>query len=246
MTSKQSDGLELTGLRCKNCGAPIEQDHIVPHLAMARCSYCGAVFGVQGLPLQKNHDAPLCYERPKVPMPKGIKVTNVGNVLRITRRWLHWSPIFLLAIFWCVGWDAALFVFLSLGGGTLVALPHLVIGIGATCGMLVAVSNSTTVQVEKGLLKIWHHPLWFGKKRLPATDVKQIYCKEAVLRTSNGAGQRSYEIYALLRHGGKERLLSGLVEPEQALYIEQKLERFLDIHDEPVRGEIPRRGEIPH
>ncbi len=238
MISKQADGLGLTELHCKNCGAPIKEDDINLDLAMARCSYCGAVFGVKGLPLQEDQEAPLRYERPSVPMPKGIEMADVGNVLRISRRWLHWSPIFLLAIFWCIGWDAALLVFIFFGGGTLIALPYIVIGIGATCGMLVAVSNSTTVQVGKGLLKIWHHPFWFGEKRLQATDIEQIYCKENVLRTSSGESQ-SYEVYAVLRQGGKERLLSGLVEPEQALYIEQELERFLGIQNRPVRGEIP-------
>jgi len=235
--------LELTDLHCKNCGAPIEQDHIIPHLAMARCSYCGAVFGVKGLPLQEDRDAPLRYERPNVPMPKGIKMANVGNILRISRRWFRWSYVFML--FWCLGWDGFLIVWHSgaIVSGmwfmSLFALLHTAMGIAMTYYMLAGLLNHTTVQVGKGMFEIWHHPLpWPGEKRLPATDIKQIYCKENLHRSSESSRQ-TYEVYAALRNGGKEKLLSGLDEPEQALYIEQELERFLGIQNRPMRGEIP-------
>jgi hypothetical protein len=236
------DKLELTELCCKNCGAPIEEDDINLDLAMARCSYCGAVFGLKGLPLQKDRDAPLRYERPEVPMPKGIEVTKVGNVLRISRRWFQWPHVFL--VFFCLGWDGFLIVWhgIALASSmwfmSLFALIHTAVGIVLTYYTLAGFLNHTTVQVEQDKLEIWHHPLpWFGQKRLPAADIKQIYCKE---NTSSDGASQSYEVYVLLRYGGRKKLSSGLVEPEQALYIEQELERFLGIHDRPVSREIPR------
>ncbi len=240
---RPGDALELTELHCKNCGAPIKEDDINLDLAMARCSYCGAVFSVKGLPLQEDREAPLRYERPSVPMPKGIEMANVGNVLRISRRWFRWLHIFLLL--WCLGWDGFLIVWhgMAIASGMwpmlLFALLHTAVGIAMTYYVLAGFLNRTTVQVGKGMFEVWHHPLpWFGEKHLQATDIKQIYCKENIRRSSDGVS-KSYEVYAVLRHGGKEKLLSGLIEPEQALYIEQELERFLGIQNRPVRGEIP-------
>jgi hypothetical protein len=50
----------------------------------------------------------------------------------------------------------------------------------------------------------------------------------------------TYEVYAILQDGARQKLLSGLHEIEQALYIEQEIERFLEIEDRPVRGETAR------
>ena len=36
------------------------------------------------------------------------------------------------------------------------------------------------------------------------------------------------------------KLVSGLLSSEEALFIEQEIEKYLRIDDEPVRGEIPR------
>ncbi len=42
------------------------------------------------------------------------------------------------------------------------------------------------------------------------------------------------------RDGRKVKLTSDLESSEEALYLEQAIERALGIKDQPVRGEIPR------
>ena len=44
----------------------------------------------------------------------------------------------------------------------------------------------------------------------------------------------------LVKDGGQQALVKGLTDSQQALYIEQELERFLKIEDRPVRGELSR------
>jgi hypothetical protein len=234
LKSGDTKGLDLTGLYCKSCGAPIEEDDINLDLAMAKCSYCGAVFGVKGLPLQKDRDAPLRYERPEVPMPTGIEVTRVGDALQISRRWCRWPPLCLFLLLLCLGCDAVLIMIIFGNGGMPVTFPYITIAIGMTYGTLARFLDRITVQVKQGQLKIRQRPLPCGhEKCLSATDIEQIYCKESIL-------SRSYEAYAVLRRGRKIKLLSNLPKPEQALYIEQELERSLGIQDRPVHGETPR------
>jgi hypothetical protein len=239
-----SKELVLTDLRCKNCGAPIAEDHIVSHLAMAKCSYCGTVFSIQGLPVHKGRKAPEHFRRPEVAMPKGFKVKNVGNTWQISWRWFRWMHVGLAA--WCVFWDGFLIVWYALSLGprmwpmALCPTLHTIIGIATTYYTLAGFLNRTIVKIGNGRLEIWHYPLpWWGEKRLRTSDVEQFYCKKNVSSSSDGTTW-SYEVYAMLHHGLREKLVTGLNEPEQALYIEQELERFLYIQDAPVPGEFAR------
>jgi hypothetical protein len=231
--------MELTEFRCKNCGAPIEGKDVAPDLAMAKCSHCGAVFGVKGLSQQETYG-----ERPAVPMPAGVEVADFGDALQITYRWFSLKVVFVLII--CVFWNVFMFMWhgMSITTGvwsmSLFGLLHTAVGIGLAYYTLAGLLNRTTVRVEQGLLEIHHHPLpWFGNKRLQATDIEQIYCRERIHHGRHGVS-RTYEVHAMMRDAVKEKLLSRLNEPEQVLYIEQELERFLGIRDGPVRGEIPR------
>jgi len=236
--------LTLTDLRCKNCGAPIAEDHIVSSLAMAKCSYCGTVFGIQSLPVHEGK-APEHFRRPEVAMPKGFKVENEDDTWQISWRWFGWGHIFLAV--WCVFWDGFLIVWyaLSLAAGMwlMVLFPtlHAIIGIVVTYYTLAGFLNRTIVKIGNGQLEIWHHPLpWRGEKRFSTSDVEQIYCKENVSHSSDGTTAQSYEVYTILHQGQREKLVTGLKEPQQALYIEQELEQFLYIQDVPVPGELAR------
>ena len=97
--------------------------------------------------------------------------------------------------------------------------------------------------MELGLpsfLSIRHVPLpYLGNKTVEASDVKQVYSKERISRSRRG-GSVTYEVHALTHSGRNLKLLSGLPNSEQALFIEQEIERFLRIQDVPVRGEIAR------
>lgn len=234
----------LADLRCKNCGAPIAEDHIVSPLAMAKCSYCGTVFGIKGLPVHKGHKAPETCSRPEVALPRGFEVKNVDNAWQISWRWFRWMHLGLAV--WCVLWDGFLIVWYALAFGSgmwpmaLFATLHAIVGVATTYYTLAGFLNRTIVKIGNDQLEIWHHPLpWRGEKRFQTSEVEQFYCKENLSRSSDGTS-RNYEVYVIFRHNLREKLVTGLNEPEQALYIEQELERFLYIQDAPVPGELAR------
>ncbi len=68
--------------------------------------------------------------------------------------------------------------------------------------------------------------------------LQPLNCREKISQGKNGASYR-YAVLVVLQ-GRREVLLKGLENVEQALYIEQEMERFLKINDTPVAGEIPR------
>ncbi len=238
--------IELVELRCKSCGALLRPEDIVERLAMARCSHCDAVFGIEGWSTPTPSDSSDAAAGPRidVPMPRGFQVQNYGNVLEISRRWFH--PMYFALIFFCIFWNGFMLVWhgMALASGawlmSLFGLLHTAVGVGLAYATVAGFVNRTIIRVGHGQLEVRHGPLpWLGNRSLPSHEIEQIYCQEAVSRNDNGSQYR-YTVYAILQGNHREKLLAGLIEAEQALYVEQELERFLNIKDRPVRGELPR------
>jgi len=237
--------MELTELTCKRCGAPIKEQNIHWDLAMARCSHCGTVFGIKGQADGRQQNTAVSYKRQSVPMPKQMQISDDGIALEIVYRWFSSKFIFLIffTIFWnmfLLFWHGTTLVASHKWAMSLFALPHTLISIGLIYYTVAGFLNYTIIHVELGELSIRHRPLpWPGHKQLMATNIEQLYSREKVSRSRNGINY-SYQVYAILHNGTKEKLLGGFSDPDQALYVEQELERHLRIQDRPVRGEIPR------
>lgn len=83
-----------------------------------------------------------------------------------------------------------------------------------------------------------HGPLpWLGNKDLDGSNLKQLYSKEKISQGRNST-TITYEVHALTANGRNEKRVSGLDSSEQALYIEQEIERYFRVEDTPVRGQI--------
>jgi hypothetical protein len=116
-------------------------------------------------------------------------------------------------------------------------IAHLAVGVGLTYTTLAGFLNTTTLELDRGSLKIQHRPLpWLGEVNLPVRELAQLYCKEK--RGSGEDSSTSYHLSAVLKNGRKLDLLSNLDSPEIAAYVERKVETWLRIPDRPVRGEL--------
>ncbi len=65
----------------------------------------------------------------------------------------------------------------------------------------------------------------------------QESCKEHIPRGRNGT-TASYHVHAVTHAGVQERLVDALDSSDQALYLEQETERFLNFKDASVVGEM--------
>lgn len=235
--------MELRELRCKNCGATIGPENFVERLAMARCGHCGTVFAVSGLPTSAGAaEAPA--PRVKVPMPRGIQVEELGGLLEIRRRWF--GPAFIFLAFFCLFWNGFMIVWhgiaLSTGAWfmSLFGLLHTAVGIGVAWFTLAGFLNTTTIRARRGLIEITSGPVpCGGNATIPTDDLAQLYCKERISHSKNGTSY-SYKVLAVTKANVRKTLLKNLTEADQALFIEQELERFLGIDDRPMPGEIAR------
>ena len=237
--------MELIAMRCKSCGATLPSTSINFELAMARCEHCGGVFALRRDDFEHPASAPAAaQQRVAVPMPEGIELSEGPAELYIMRRWFHWTVIPLLVF--CVMWNGFMLVWhgIALASGmwfmSCFGLIHTAVGIGLGYGVIAGLLNRTTVVARPGVLSVSHRPVpWPGNVTLNTDQVEQLYCTEKIRHGKNTVHTR-YTVAAILHSGRKQTLLKGLVDADQALYVEQELERYLKIRDCPVRGELPR------
>ena len=112
-------------------------------------------------------------------------------------------------------------------------------GLGFLYYALATWINKTHIYVSKNAIEIKQKPLpWFGNKRLVTTDIKQLYSKKQISSsTSNNRSTISYHLHVVSIDEDDMRLLK-VENAEQALFLEQEIEKYLGIKDLRVRGEI--------
>lgn len=248
-------------LKCGQCGAPFRAADLHLDRGIAVCSACG---GVQRLPgpvvsETQNGSESSVASKPSgdVPVPARCTVEDNGQELIIRQRWFQWAMFFLL--FFAIAWDSFLvgwYWMLTSGpfGGDngmpgpfkliffVFPIAHVAVGVGLTYFVLAGFLNSTIIRVADGVLSVRHVPLpWRGNLDLPMDGIEQIYCQNKLRTNRDSDGHTTtsmqYEVYAVV-NGQKQKLLGGLHEADQALFVEQRLERYLGIEDRTVPGEM--------
>jgi hypothetical protein len=235
-------------LSCPGCGKPIPAENMNLDRAIAKCIGCDAVFSFADK-LDGGAAIEARRQRPEAPLPRGITVDAWGSDLTITRRWF--SPALFFLVFFCLFWNGFLVVWYSMlffgplheeGAAVLPFLlfPLLFVAIGVfltyftICGFI----NRTVIRAGSGQLSVRHGPLpWPGNVSLFTNDVHQLYCTEDVHRGRNTTSV-TYRLNLLTRDDRKIKLISGLNDADQGIFMEQKIEEHLGIKDRRVSGEM--------
>jgi hypothetical protein len=175
-------------------------------------------------------------------LPDNMEMQKFDSYIQISRKWFGWQAIFLVVF--AIIWNAFLFSFYKdLGKNAdtltkLLPLIHVAAGIGISYYAIASLFNVSTIFVSKDTLEISHKPIpWLGNKRLKSAELKQIYVKEKIKRNNNNTSV-TYEVRAILLNGKSIKIISGLPNSEQALYVEQEIERYIGIEDVKVKGEV--------
>jgi hypothetical protein len=218
-------------LKCIACQAPIDPANVDAERDLATCGRCGRL-----MDLRKVRAASAPAPRPSGPrtrptmeLPTGMSVeTGAGVVIR--RRWLRSKHWFLLFLF---GPPAAYVAYLWT---TIDASVWLVLGtlfvVSWNYNLVVAFVNSTVVSVDASRVVVRHGPLPSPFARgtsIAKSDIAQLYAAKY------GA---LFAVEAKLKSGKTQRLVWPLVAAEQALFIEQQVERALGLVDVAVAGEL--------
>lgn len=237
----------MTAITCERCGAEIRADDVNLSIGVAKCGACGGVFdlGHRTAAAQGSADRP---PRPTVPLPERFEVSSGDGELLIRWRWFKPSQ-HIATLFFCIAWDSFLFFWYSMAlfgskkaPWLMIVFPiaHVAVGVSLTYATIAGFLNRTWVRATRAGISIRHTPLpWKGNRDIERAALRQLYTSERVSQSRRGTSTSSYELRAVMRDGSTATLLS-LDTPEQALFLEQHLEKRLDIVDAPVAGELAR------
>jgi len=227
-------------ITCARCGAPIPAEDVNIASLAAKCRSCNAVFSIAG----QVGGGPGWAPAPQldVPLPDRFVVERQGGALQITWRWF--TPVaFVFAafgLFWSLFVCFWIGMVLAAGVGSfaLFGAIHAAVGVFLIYTAIAMFVNSSHVDASYGSLSVRHGPLpWPGSRTLPTASIRQIYGVERV-RRSRRSTSTVYDLQAITAEGGGVTLIKSLQSVEQALFLEQQLERFLGIADAPVPGEL--------
>ncbi|MCH7225475.1 hypothetical protein [Haloferula sp. A504] len=230
---------QLIELKCRNCGSQLAPEDISARLAVARCKHCNALFA-----LPESVTSPQPIARPEVELPKRFTIERANQTLAISWRWF--SPAVLGLLFFAVFWNGFLIVWhtIALSQGawfmSVFGLLHTGVGVFLAYWVVAKLMNRTTVYVSKDWIQVRLGPIpWSGKQDLKREGIVQLFCKEKVQRGKNGTSQ-TYQVEVVLEGNLRKTLVKGLESADQAIFVEQQIEKYLGLADVPVDGEYGR------
>ncbi|NPV77858.1 MAG: hypothetical protein HPY59_15975 [Anaerolineae bacterium] len=227
----------LLTLNCPSCGAKIA---VSAQDTRSTCQFCGAVHTLTPQALKSKTSAP---PRPAIEQPSDIYLEHEGVAIKLVRRWFQ-KGLIPLAVF-CFFWDGFLFFWywMALRANATIEMllgpiVHVIVGLVLTYGLVAGLLNRTEITFDRQQLSVWHGPLpWWGNRSLPLEEIRQLYTKESNVKKN---GRPTYHLFYTTPEGRSKKLISGLDSPDTALFIEQQVEAWLNIHDQSIQGEVPR------
>ena len=231
-------------LKCPNCGSVLRSTDLDLEHGVVKCSYCHAL---STLPSKMAPDSSNGFrERPEVPLPPKVTCVDNGYETVITRSWFSHAVWFLL--FFCVIWNPFLVFWYTMAFASnapfifkVFPILHVAVGLSLSYTVLTMFFNSTVIIAGPQRFRIHHGPLpAFGNVQLEAADLVQLYGKEKISHSRKHGTSISYELWAKMRDGTAKKLVGGLNDDQQALFLEQRLEKAMGIQDRTMPGELAR------
>lgn len=236
----------MNAMICRNCGAGLEADRIDTSLGMVTCSHCGGLhdipragIGTDTTPESTSGTPIPRKQRSEVALPSRFKVRKGSGSMEVS---------------WATGGLFPGLVLFLMASATV----HMAVSSGmyflliASAGLYYLAAakalNKHRIRVDSAHLQVAQGPLpWRGGRKLAASDIEQLYATEHTVRIQDQNSdneqqsnttrvRKHYGLSANSRKDGRVTILKGLHDPNQALWLEQELERLLGIADKHVTG----------
>lgn len=227
-------------LACPNCATPIRSEDININELVAKCHHCHSVFSFsRELSVQNRH-------RIEVMLPPGFEAFNTLSALDIEITWRQTTKGIGFFIFFALFWNGILSIFivtaLVTGAYEMILFTslHLLIGLGLIYYILSVMLNKTYIFVSRREISVEHRPIrlpFYPNRSITAMDLDQLFVQKYVSGKTNGRPNHAFSVIARMRTGSDITLVKGLRQPEQATYVEQQIEKFLNIEDRVIEEE---------
>lgn len=173
-------------------------------------------------------------------LPYKIDIQHHHEHIKISYKWFD-SKIVIITVFSIV-WDSVIFgAYSSMESDAglvqkLSLLLYATVGIAITYYAIAGWFNKTNIFVSRELLEIQYRPIpWAGNKRFQVGNIEQLYSRKK--RLNNDSGTIKYAVHLVSRNGNDTVLIGGFETSEQALFVEQEVEKYLGIEgkDKPIK-----------
>jgi hypothetical protein len=217
-------------VKCPNCGAGLGARDYDAQRGVVACSHCNALMTLPS-PAVRRADAP---------MPKGIRLATEGNATLIERIWRR--PVAYVLLVAALIWNAFVVFWIALAGNSdvpgwffLFPLLHGSAGILLLYSAIAMLVNKTQIYLDRNVVRVTHGPIpWAGNLEIAATEIDQLYCKEKVHHGKHGRVHHTYAIHLAAKSGPPRKLLGTHLTREEALFLEQAMEKALEIKDREI------------
>jgi hypothetical protein len=180
------------------------------------------------------------YAAHQLTIPKEISLKDTQRELTIKKKWFEYGRLLQLAVAvifnTCIGfilytlaqYDTNVRIFVA-GIVAVSAIALFLQGVGlwmlyqAVCGLF----NTTVIKVDHSAISIYFKPLpWFGAKTINRKDIVQLHVSEKDYSDAE-LHHISYQLQVIVKNSDPIYLLKHLETPEQAQFIEEKIEQYL-------------------
>ena len=234
--------------RCPRCSSPIAAARVDAARHIATCAACGNLVDLasqvdapaasRGAPAgASSAAAPPPKQRPPVQLPAGMSMTPIAQGLVLTRRWLRGKHFVMLAVLMPLTvalawqWQSRGFeVWMGFAAFFLMSWDFMLVS------MFV---NTTTITVREREIDVRHGPLpslFHRPQRVAVAEVEQLFAAPF------GA---LFEVGVVLRDKTRLPLVRPVASEEQALFVEQQIERRLGLTDVHIAGELGSSLPMP-
>jgi hypothetical protein len=229
---------------CPACRATLPERSISLQERRAVCPACEQRFAID-----EQLRAPVrlgAARRKRLAAPPGMTARREPDGLSLRWRWPRWlaaGPGLFLII---LGAFLAFWVAVRLTIGIpAMDLLLLLLAVPFTFLLWIFLAyrlNSTEIAIGGGRLRVRHSPIpWPGRRDVRSDAIRQVYSQMYHERARRpGDSHTTYRLRAILADGAELLLVHNMTTREQALYLEQEIERFLGLEDERAPGELPR------
>jgi len=226
-------------IACDNCGNDIPTRNFNINSSLVKCESCDTLFSLEDESFFNNDRV----GRPEMIMPEGTDVLTMTDSIDIRLDWLKSHPRSSLGFmtFFTVLWNGFLAIMASsfIAAGAMENIIflsiHLAVGLGLLYYILSIYLNYTDIIVTKDYIEVGQRPFknpFKPTKTLPSKDIRQLYVTKYVASTTNDVPNYAYALYADIGSGKSPLKLVAGMNKETQLYLEQEIERFLQIEDD--------------
>lgn len=222
---------------CQDCRKELFVQNINIQNFIAKCHHCDSVFQLDSNFQNDNAQSEIL----DIPCPKNIHVIRTTHELVIE---LKHQPIGLYIMLFLSSLLSFLFSLTLVPILKMYYWAVLFLGVFLVIWIFVLLKKhfgKIVIQVNSQEITVNRDALSFKRKNVfPTPSIKQLYCEEYIV-TSDDDHYTRYDIMILTNNGEQIPLLSSVCSSEESLFIEQEIEKYLNIVDKKFPGEFKER-----